>query len=341
MNSCSGYDAAGNRWDFDVNTMATTWVDSNEVPLDKSPDLPTKPATDYVEADTQLASSPPDQSMEAAGSYAGAEDQSLPVPHVLECIRGARAICGVCAGVSTQDGLFEGFRTSYDVHSLLQVRGFVRIGDPASPHAPQRGPRTHAPMLKSDPRPQHTSPDRLSRGTGHVCRGPDLGTWTSHHAPMSWPPRPRSRRPRTPRTGTRPLDTGLRASAHPTVQARYRFPDHCPEPRGPGPRTMAIAPEITHAPAPYNIPSHTRRRPADPIPLTPILPRSRCGSPAPCNSHVSRCRVCVLTRFPSPLTIVAQRIHLRMFSNGWGTSEEDPQPTRCPSPTRQGQSPPD
>ena len=104
---------------------------------------------------------------------------------------------------------------------------------------------------------------------------------------------------------------------------------------------MAIAPEITNAPAPYNIPSHTRRRPADPIPLTPILPRSRCGSPAPCNSHVSRCRVCVLTRSPSPLTIVAQSIHRRIFSNGWVTSEEDPQPTHCPSPTRQGQSPPD
>ena len=168
--------------------------------------------------------------------------------------------------------------------------GLCADGDPASPHTPQPGPRTHALMWKSDPRPQHASPDRLSRGTGRVCRGPDLGTCTLHHAPMSWSPRPRSRRPRTPRTGTRPLDTGLRASAHPTVQARYRFPDHCPEPRGPGPRTMAIAPEITHAPAPSNIPSHTRRRPADPIPLTPILPRSRCGSPRPVQ----------LTRVPVP-----------------------------------------
>ena len=156
MHSCSGYDAAGNRWYFDVKTLTTTLVDSNDVPLDKSPvtlgpvspfcdalgnDLPTKPAADYVEADTQLASSPPDQSMEAAGSCAGAEDQSLPVPHVLECIRGARAICGVCAGVSTQDGLCDGFRTSYDMHSLLQVRGFVRMGTRRAhiPHDPDHG----------------------------------------------------------------------------------------------------------------------------------------------------------------------------------------------------------
>ena len=249
-----------------MNTMVTQWVDSNEdTQLALGNDLPTKPAADYVGADTQLASSPPDQSMEAAGSCAGAEDQSLPVPHVLECIRGARAICGVCAGVSTQDGLCEGFRTSHDMHSLLQVRGFVRIGDPASPHTPQPGPRTHAPMLKSDPRPQHASPDRLSRGTGHVCRGPDLGTWTSHHAPMSWPPVPGAAEP-----GPREPELGLLTPGSGPLHTRLSKRDTVSRITAPSHEAPALAPWPSHLRSPMPQPPTTYPRIPDAVLRTPF-----------------------------------------------------------------------